>query len=241
MNDAQVLELLVDRYAAVPAPAPSRALAARMDAGWTGTADDDRGAVVVPVVRRPRLRLRYLVAALVAGFVAMSGLAAAGALPDPVQRGVASVVSHLGIDLPHPNGGAGSGPADGGTGGHGPSGGTPNGSTPGARARAPVATRARRVPARRDRAPARACRTRRPPRRCPVSAASASRRPRCRRSPRRRSAAPPVSLPPLTVPPISLPPVTPPPISLPGVTVPPISLPPVSLPPISLPPLLPGL
>ena len=63
MNDAQVLELLVDRYAAVPAPAPSRALAARMDAGWTGTADDDRGAVVVPVVRRPRLRLRYLVAA----------------------------------------------------------------------------------------------------------------------------------------------------------------------------------
>ena len=131
MNDAQVLELLVDRYAAVPAPAPSRALAARMDAGWTGTADDDRGAVVVPVVRRPRLRLRYLVAALVAGFVAMSGLAAAGALPDPVQRGVASVASHLGIDLPHPNGGADSGPADGGTGGNGPSGGTPNGSTPG--------------------------------------------------------------------------------------------------------------
>jgi hypothetical protein len=241
MNDAQVLELLVDRYAAVPAPAPSRALAARMDAGWTGTADDDRGAVVVPVVRRPRLRLRYLVAALVAGFVAMSGLAAAGALPDPVQRGVASVASHLGIDLPHPNGGAGSGPADGGTGGNGPSGGTPNGSTPGASGAGsgshagssgsgssgsssgagipnPATTTTLPgvggvgVPT-----------TTLPPVTPPPGAA------------------PPVSLPPLTVPPISLPPVTPPPISLPGVTVPPISLPPVSLPPISLPPLLPGL
>ena len=79
MNDAQVLQLLVERYAAVPAPAPSAALAARMDAGWIGTADDDRRTVVVPLVRRPRLRLRYLVAALRAA-------SRVGCVPDASRR-----------------------------------------------------------------------------------------------------------------------------------------------------------
>src|SRR2546426_619106 len=128
MNSSAVLELLVDQYAAVPAPAPSDQLAARMDAGWIGSADPDRGAVVVPFVARPRFRMRYLAAALVATFVAMSGLAVAGALPDPIQRGVASVVSHLGIDLPSPDTKSVSTPTDGGTGGH-PS--PTNGTTPG--------------------------------------------------------------------------------------------------------------
>jgi hypothetical protein len=235
MNDAQVLELLVDRYAAVPAPAPSRALAARMDAGWTGTADDDRGAVVVPVVRRPRLRLRYLVAALVAGFVAMSGLATAGALPDPVQRGVASVASHLGIDLPNPDGGSGAGPADGGSGGHGPSGGTPTGSTPGTSG--PGSDRDAGSSGSGSSGSSSGASIPNTPTTTALPGVGGVGVPTTTLPP---VTAPPVSLPPLTVPPISLPPVTPPPISLPEVTVPPISLP-VSRPPISLPPLLPGL
>ena len=60
-----------------------------------------RDAVVVPITAR-RPQLRYLVAALVATFVVLSGLAVAGELPDGIQRRVASVVSHLGIDLPSP-------------------------------------------------------------------------------------------------------------------------------------------
>jgi hypothetical protein len=225
MNDAQVLHLLVDRYAAIPAPAPSAALAARMDAGWIGTADDEDRAVVVPLVRRPRLRVRYLVAALVAGFVAMSGLAAAGALPDPLQRGVASVASHLGIDLPNPDRGSGSGPADGGSGGHGPSGGTPSGSTPGGAGSSSGGNEG-----------------------SSGSGASGSSSSTSAGSPTTTTlpgvgglgGVPTPTLPPVTPPPVSLP-VTVPPVSLPPVTVPPISLPPISLPPISLPPLLPGL
>jgi hypothetical protein len=235
MNDAQVLQLLVEQYAAVPAPAPSAALAARMDAGWIGTADDDRRTVVVPLVRRPRLRLRYLVAALVASFVAMSGLAAAGALPDPLQRGVASVASHLGIDLPNPDGGSGSGPADGGTGGHGPAGGAPNGSTPGGAGSSSGGHEG-----------------------SSGSGASGSSSGTTPGTPTTTTlpglgglggvptpTLPPVTPPPVTSPPVSLPPVslpvTVPPLSLPPVTVPPISLPPLSLPPISLPLLLPAL
>jgi hypothetical protein len=230
MNDAQVLHLLVDRYAAIPAPAPSAALAARMDAGWIGTADDEDRAVVVPLVRRPRLRVRYLVAALVAGFVAMSGLAAAGALPDPLQRGVASVASHLGIDLPNPDGGSSSGPADGGTGGHGPAGGTPNGSTPGGAGSSSGGHEG-----------------------SSGSGASGSSAGTTPGTPTTTTlpglgglgGVPTPTLPPVTAPPVSLPPVslpvTVPPLSLPPVTVPPLTVPPISLPPISLPPLLSGL
>ena len=105
MNDTHVLERLVDRYASVPAPAPSAALLARMEPV----------AATSPTTTRPRVQWscrsrrpstacasRYLVAAMVATFVVFSGLAVAGALPDPIQRGVASVVSHVGIDLPAP-------------------------------------------------------------------------------------------------------------------------------------------
>jgi hypothetical protein len=104
MNDAQLLERLTSAYRTVEAPTPSAALAELMDTGGAVADDDERGAVVVPFASpRPRGRLRYLVAALVASFVALSGLAVAGALPDSIQRQVSSVVSHLGIDLPHPS------------------------------------------------------------------------------------------------------------------------------------------
>src|SRR6188472_498125 len=106
MNDTQLLERLGAAYKTLDAPAPTAALAALMDAGGVASheSDDDRrDAVVVPFARRrSRMRMRYLVAALVASFVAVSGLAAAGALPDSLQRQVSSVVSHLGIDLPSP-------------------------------------------------------------------------------------------------------------------------------------------
>src|SRR4051794_14097478 len=120
MNDTQLLERLGSAYETLDTPAPSAALAALMDAGGVTSheADDDRrDAVVVPFARaRSRLRMRYLVAALVASFVAVSGLAVAGALPDSLQRQVSSVVSHLGVDLPSPGSTHDDGP------GHAPSG-----------------------------------------------------------------------------------------------------------------------
>ncbi|HEY3672563.1 MAG TPA: hypothetical protein VGN51_16625 [Acidimicrobiia bacterium] len=106
MNDAQMLERLRSAYATVEAPAPNAALAELLESGEIGRdVDDDerRDAVVVPLVRpRAPVRMRHLVAAMVATFVLFSGLAVAGALPDPVQRQVSSVVGHLGIDLPSP-------------------------------------------------------------------------------------------------------------------------------------------
>jgi hypothetical protein len=146
MNDTQLLERLGAAYDTLEAPAPSAALAALMDAGGVAShdADDDRrDAVVVPFARpRSRVRMRYLVAALVASFVAVSGLAAAGALPDSLQRQVSSVVSHLGVDLPSPDSSHDNGPADTppGTNGSGrPSSSTPTTiATPGAGADDPV-------------------------------------------------------------------------------------------------------
>jgi hypothetical protein len=119
MTEVDVLDRLVAHYASVPSPAPSAVLAARLDAGSVGVIDTDsetdaRTAVVVPFTPRPRVRLRHLVAATVATFVAFSGLAIAGALPDSLQHDVASVVAHVGIDLPDP----GSSPPATGT-GHG--------------------------------------------------------------------------------------------------------------------------
>ena len=108
MNDTQLLERLGTAYASVAAPAPSVELAARMARGGIAHADDEgtRDAVVVPlVVRRPRTRLRYSAAAAVAVLAVFSGLAVAGALPDPVQRQVSSFASHFGLDLPAPGGG----------------------------------------------------------------------------------------------------------------------------------------
>jgi hypothetical protein len=137
MNASDVLERLVDAYADAPAPAPSRGLASRIEAGWIGTTEiatteeERRLPVVVPLTPRPRVRMRYLVAAVVATFVVGSGLAVAGALPSALQRRVASVVSHIGIDLPTPDAPSGPRrvPADGGTGGTGGTGGGGSGAT----------------------------------------------------------------------------------------------------------------
>jgi hypothetical protein len=107
MNDAQVLERLTSAYATLEPPAPTAALAELFESD-----EEERDAVVVPFVRpRTRVRMRHLVAALAATFVLFSGLAVAGALPDPVQRQVSSVVSHLGIDLPSPGSGAAGDPS----------------------------------------------------------------------------------------------------------------------------------
>jgi hypothetical protein len=109
VNDTQLLERLSTAYASVSAPAPSAELLECMARGGVVDRDDDGGrdAVVVPlVVRRPRTRTRtrYLVAAAVATLALFSGLAVAGALPDPVQRQVSSFASHFGLDLPAPGG-----------------------------------------------------------------------------------------------------------------------------------------
>jgi hypothetical protein len=108
MNDTQLLERLSSAYMTLEAPAPSAALAEILESGVVGAGNDDerRDAVVLPLVRpQTRMRMRHLVAAMVATFVLFSGLAVAGALPDAVQRQVSSVVSHLGIDLPSPDSG----------------------------------------------------------------------------------------------------------------------------------------
>ena len=219
MTTADVLELLVDQYAAVPAPAPSRELAARMDAGWIGSVDD-RGAVVVPFVPRPnvRVRVRYLVAALVATFVAMSGLAAAGALPDPVQRGVASFASHLGIDLPTPNTAPGSTPP--GNLGAQPS--PPHGSSAGgATTTSPVtgsgAPTASALPPSATTVPGGLG---------SVGNVAGSDTPTTVPPTTAPSTVPPLTVPPLTVPQLTLPPVTLPPITLGPIT---IQLPPLQL------------
>jgi hypothetical protein len=241
MNTVDVLARLTDHYAGVPAPAPSAELLRRMDAGRVGIDDDrDRGAVVIPFTVRPPVRMRHLVAAMVATFVVFSGLAVAGALPDPIQRGVASVVSHVGIDLPEPQA-----PAT-----RSSHGGSNAGSS------SPTASGAATSPGRADRGSTNT----------PTSskgggsAASSSSTTTVPGAPgpggvpsvpttlpvdpSDPSAAggellPPLSLPPITLPPVSLPPISLPPISLPPISLPPISLPPISLPPLSLPPLLP--
>jgi hypothetical protein len=232
MSSTDVLELLVDRYANVPAPAPSAELAARMDAGWVGApaGDDDHGAVVVPFVAPRRVRLRYLVAAMVATFVAFSGLAVAGALPDPVQRGVASVVSHLGIDLPtpdpstpsHPGSGDGGNPSNPGSDGSSPSGGSPSGGGGGSSNGSSTGAATTTVPGPTGTVGGLDVTPTVPPTTLP-----------------RGLDLPPLTVPPLTVPPLTIPDTLtlPPILGLPPIVLP---LPPITIP--TLPPLqLPGL
>lgn len=58
--------------------------------------------------RRPMLSELFaslavkVAASALAGFTAFGGVAAAGALPDPVQSATADVVAHVGIELPNP-------------------------------------------------------------------------------------------------------------------------------------------
>jgi hypothetical protein len=218
-----VLDLLVEQYEAVPAPAPSAELRARMDAGHVGAVvtvaadDDDRdraGAVVIPLAPRRHVRLRYLVAATLAMVVAMSGMAVAGVLPDGLQRQAASVASEFGINLPNPdagptpagnNGTNGSGGSHGDTGpssgGGGSGGGTnPSGSKSGGTG---------------------------------VGAGTTT-----TTSPGGNAGLPPLSLPSTTIPSTGtlpgLPPVSTPPVSVPSITLPSVTLPPLHLPPFGL-------
>jgi hypothetical protein len=234
-----VLDLLIEQYQAVPAPTPGAELLARMDAGRVGsvvaihTQDDgdaDRAAVI-RFAPRPRMRLRYLVAATMATFVAMSGLAVAGALPDGLQRQVASVASEFGIDLPSPDSGSTPPGSDGrprGNGGTEGTGGTSNSPTSPSSGSGGGAT--------------------------PTTSSPGG------LVPGGVAGLPPLSVPPTTVPPTlgvpNLPPVSVPPLTLPpastqpGPGTPPPTLPPITLPitqppislPLTLPPLgLPGL
>ncbi len=232
MNEAQVLDRLTSQYAALPAPAPSAALLARMDAGRVGEDDDSSpGAVVVPLVR-PRARVRYLVAAMVAGFVVFSGLAAAGALPDPLQREVSSLMSHVGIDIPSPDDGHAapgatesdhSGRAGGGSTASTVGSGASTPSSPGAPGSATGSTTPTGGAA--------------PPANSPVDGVlgivggitgGAT-----------TTTVPPgdgLDLPPITTPPdATLPPVTVGPITLPPTTLPPVTIPTLPLPPLPIP------
>jgi hypothetical protein len=97
-------ELLAEQYRMEPAPDPSRELLAWMNIGPFVIASKEakRDDVLVPLAPRRARRLRYLVAATVASAFAMSGLAAAGALPASLQRAAASVASVVSVDLPTP-------------------------------------------------------------------------------------------------------------------------------------------
>jgi hypothetical protein len=97
-------ELLAAQYRMLPAPEPSRELLARMNSRpfLITSKDAERLEVLVPLAPRRARRLRYLVAATMASAFAMSGLAAAGALPAPLQRGAASVASVVSVNLPTP-------------------------------------------------------------------------------------------------------------------------------------------
>lgn len=230
MNDTQLLDRLSSAYATLEAPVPSAALAEILESGSVGASDDDRrGAVVVPLVRpQMRPRARHLVAAMVATFVLFSGLAVAGALPDPVQRQVSSVVSHLGIDLPSPDSGSGGAgatrPADGQDPGSNPGAGAATTTTGGGAGSTPVAGETSQTPG----APATTI-----PRGGSLgdvgdvvdgSGGTGG----------GTGATPPppdTLLPPLTVPQLSLPPLT-----LPQLTLPPLTLPQLPLPlPLDLP------
>ena len=215
MSHVDVLDRLVDHYESVPAPAPSAELLAHMDAGASAVTDDhNRGAVVVPLVPRRPVRVRYLVAAMVATFVVFSGLAVAGALPDPIQRGVASVVSHVGIDLPAP-GSPAPRPAHDGDGGGAPQPPTPGASTSGGdgATSSPTPSNGGSTPV---------------PSSSPTTVAGDA---GVLGDPSVPTALPPTTLPPgdgLL-----------PPLDLPEITLPPLTLPQLTLPPLNLPPLLP--
>jgi hypothetical protein len=209
-----LLELLRDRYPFESAPVPSPALMARMDAGGIRLAAVSAADTLAAPPRRAAVvrrfsPLRLAAAATVTMFVATGGLATVGALPNPIQRGIASAVSTFDIDLPSPGGGSGSTPD--------PAGRPPTSNADDAgtdHAGSPPATSPAAAPG--------------------TGADTGGDVPTTLPG----GVAPPTGLPPLTLPPITLPPVTlPPSIQLPIPGLPPITLP--SLPPITLPPLFP--
>ena len=89
--------------AVMPAPAPRPRLAATLDGRRPlPPASDPVPDLARDATRRTRasLRLRVSVVAAAISAVLFGGLAAAGALPAPVQRTSAQVMSHLGVQIP---------------------------------------------------------------------------------------------------------------------------------------------
>jgi hypothetical protein len=89
-------------FAEIPAPEPRPTLASTLD-GRRPLRPASSGPRTKPTIPEPRPRRRLLRPAAVvfaAGAAVFGGLAGAGALPGPVQRGTAELSSHLGIDLP---------------------------------------------------------------------------------------------------------------------------------------------
>jgi hypothetical protein len=99
-SDEELVDVLRGAYRDVDAVSPSAELRACFDSGAVpGTAR------VVPLpARRRRVRAVALVAA--ATLVTFGTLAAAGALPGPLQRGVASLARDVGLHLPSPDTGS---------------------------------------------------------------------------------------------------------------------------------------
>jgi hypothetical protein len=91
-------------YGETAPPEPRPALVARLD-GYTPlhAVPDPLATPPAPAARSRRRVLRPLAAACVGGAVLFGGLAAAGALPAPLQRVSAEVGARIGIDLPVPD------------------------------------------------------------------------------------------------------------------------------------------
>jgi hypothetical protein len=104
---------LRSEFGASEAPVPRPALATRLDGHRPLHAVPDPSDTVDEVarVRRRRRGLRPAAAAVTAGVVVFGGLAAAGALPGPLQRASADLGEMVGIELPAP-GATGRAPAN---------------------------------------------------------------------------------------------------------------------------------
>lgn len=102
---AEALPELDDRLAALLG-GDECASGARLSGQAGGNQAEARAeAEVVPLARPPRRAARRAVVvggAVTAVLAATTGLAAASVLPAPVQRAVAEVASHVGLDLPTP-------------------------------------------------------------------------------------------------------------------------------------------
>ena len=98
---ARYLDTVQATYGVRSAPAPNRDLAAVLDSGHA------RGRDIGIVHTRPRphrsRRVGLIAATLLVTIGATGGLAAASALPNPVQRAVADFAEHFGVHLPQPD------------------------------------------------------------------------------------------------------------------------------------------
>jgi hypothetical protein len=107
-RDAEIatfIAALRDDADRTPAPAPNAALVAIFDSGrdvrpLRAIAGDERRRRDAIVERARRRWTRTIAAPSIAGAVLFGGLAAAGALPAPLQHAAAHAAAHLGVTLP---------------------------------------------------------------------------------------------------------------------------------------------